>query len=334
VEELHQKHQFSILHCRSYITALVGLSLKKKYGVNFLFDMRGFFADERVDGGIWKLKNPLFNQIYRFFKRKEKIFFSEADYTVCLTNEGKHIIEEVLLKNIKCSQVAVIPCCADTNVFDPNKITESERIVYRERLNLHADHEVLVYLGSVGTWYMLPEMFDFFRMMLIKYPKAIFLFITNEKPEMIQNEARNKGISLSNIRIISAQRNEVPILLSLAKVGIFFIKPVFSKKASSPTKQGEIMSMGIPVICNSGVGDSDHIVNKYHSGIVVDEFKEAAYHNAIHQLEQQDWESPTKIREGALDYFSLALGVKTYANIYSSLIGEEINTKKETQQTP
>ncbi len=30
--------------------AEVGLSLKEKFGVKFLFDMRGFWADEKADG--------------------------------------------------------------------------------------------------------------------------------------------------------------------------------------------------------------------------------------------------------------------------------------------
>jgi len=332
VVELHQKYQFKVVHCRSYITALAGQWLKKKYGVNFLFDMRGFFADERVDGGIWNLNNPVFNQIYKYFKRKEKQFFSEADYSICLTNEGKKIIEGELLANTKCSPVGVIPCCTDSTVFDPTKISESEKTVYRKRLNLDNNHKVLAYLGSVGTWYMLPEMLDFFRLMLLKYPKAIFLFITNEQPALILSEARNKGVPSSNIRIISAQRQEVPILLSLAQAGIFFIKPVFSKKASSPTKQGEMMSMGMPVICNSGVGDSEFIVKKYNAGIVVDDFCEIAYLDAIDQMEQEAWASPEIIRQGALDYFSLTLGVKTYASIYSFLVGEKIKSEKEVKQ--
>ena len=30
---LHQKNNFSIVHCRSYISSLIGLQLKKKFGV-------------------------------------------------------------------------------------------------------------------------------------------------------------------------------------------------------------------------------------------------------------------------------------------------------------
>src|SRR5690242_6785079 len=38
---LHHKNKYEIVHCRSYITSFVGLRLKKKSGVKFIFDMRG-----------------------------------------------------------------------------------------------------------------------------------------------------------------------------------------------------------------------------------------------------------------------------------------------------
>ena len=58
--QLHREHSFKLVHCRSYISALVGLKLQKKFGLKFIFDIRGFWADERVDGGIWNLNNPIF----------------------------------------------------------------------------------------------------------------------------------------------------------------------------------------------------------------------------------------------------------------------------------
>ena len=59
---LHAGKNFSIAHCRSYISAFVGLAMKKKFGTKFLFDMRGFYADERVDGKIWNRKIIKYNK--------------------------------------------------------------------------------------------------------------------------------------------------------------------------------------------------------------------------------------------------------------------------------
>ena len=86
------KRRPQIVHARSYIPALIALVLKSLTGARFVFDMRGFWADERVDGGLWSLNKPIFKQVYRYFKRKELEFFKNADYTVSLTHNGRNEI--------------------------------------------------------------------------------------------------------------------------------------------------------------------------------------------------------------------------------------------------
>ena len=83
--QLHEQKHFSMVHCRSYLASLIGLKMKLQLGVKFLFDMRGFWIDERLDGNQWNFKNPISKLVYRFFKKKEKQFLENADYTMCLT---------------------------------------------------------------------------------------------------------------------------------------------------------------------------------------------------------------------------------------------------------
>ena len=47
------RYRVKIVHARSYVAAVMALALKKLLRIKFLFDMRGFWADERLDGGIW-----------------------------------------------------------------------------------------------------------------------------------------------------------------------------------------------------------------------------------------------------------------------------------------
>ena len=70
-----------IVHARSYVPALVALAVKRVAGVKFLFDMRGFWADERVDGGLW----PKNGRLYRIAKDLERRFLEAADHVVTLT---------------------------------------------------------------------------------------------------------------------------------------------------------------------------------------------------------------------------------------------------------
>jgi glycosyltransferase involved in cell wall biosynthesis len=185
------------------------------------------------------------------------------------------------------------------------------------------EHEfVLGYLGAIGTWYMMDEMLLFFRALLKQMPQSHFLFITHESSETIYQKCSELDISKNRVHVVKAERNEVPSWLKTLSASIFFIKPAFSKKASSPTKQGEIMSMGIPLICNSQVGDTDHIVNHYKSGYVVTDFSNDSFSGAIEYLQnyRQTPEEIERIRKGAIDFFSLENGVEKYAEVYRKLL--------------
>ena len=50
--------------------------------------MRGFYADERVDGGIWNKSHVIYKNNYNYFKSKEKEFLQESKHVICLF---KHI---------------------------------------------------------------------------------------------------------------------------------------------------------------------------------------------------------------------------------------------------
>ncbi len=315
VNYLHEKHQFEMTHCRSYISAMIGLELKRRKGVKFLFDMRGFWADERVDGGLWDLKNPIFGKIYNYFKKKELQYFNEADYTISLTETGK---EEILSwKKIKKDiEIQVIPCCVDLELFDPTKTSGAAIQSLKEQLNIPSDKKVIGYVGSIGTWYMLPEMLDYFK--VIDNNDHIFLFVTGEDPEVIRTAAKKKGIDDNKIIITSCLHKDVALHIATFDYSIFFIRPTFSKKASSPTKQGEIMAMGKPLVCNTGVGDTDRIVERYKAGKLISKFDNETYSNAKVDPTQFNTEL---IMQGAQEYFSLDEGVEHYLSVYKKING-------------
>ncbi len=323
IQKLHRKNSFHIVHCRGYITALAGEWMKKKYGVKFLFDMRGFFADERVDGGIWPLQHPLYKRVYQYFKRKEKDFFLHADHVISLTEAGKNIIQgfDYIPYNWKCT---VIPCCADLEHFNTQNIESSSAAQFREKYQLQRFKQKWFYLGSIGTWYMLPEMLDFFKVVLQHEPQSLMAFFTHEPASNIYSLAEKKQIPKENILVAPLQRKEIPGIISQFDASVFFIKPVFSKIASSPTKQGEIMSMGIPIICNAGVGDTEEIIRQYEAGAVIHEFTTEAYEAAYHQIIQGNYIREKAI-EGACAWYSLQTGVERYAGVYRELLNLRIS---------
>lgn len=132
-------------------------------------------------------------------------------------------------------------------------------------------------------------------------------------------KARVQNIPIENLVILKAARNEMPLLLKCCDASIFFIKPSFSKKASSPVKQGEIMSMGIPIICNSKIGDTDLIVRESNGGFILSELTDDAFDKLISQLEKLKELNPTEIRKGAERFYSLEKGIHAYDSVYKKL---------------
>jgi glycosyltransferase involved in cell wall biosynthesis len=299
VARLHKSNAFEIIHCRSYITSLVGLWTKRKYGVKFIFDMRGFWADERVEGRLWNLNNPIFRLIYKFFKRKEKQFLIEADHVISLTENGKKEIESW---KIDSAPMTVIPTCVDLDLFDRTKIQKGDQQKLRDQLGIKETEFVLLYLGSWGTWYLTKEMLNFFSMLKREKPQAKFLIVSNDKVDLDDFEHQ------ADVIITYASRETVPLHISLANASVFFIRPSFSKKGSSATKMAEIMAMQIPIYSNSGWGDIE-LLSQTFDGVQLTTFN-------AKKVEEQKMVIRTQIES----QFSLEKGVGLYSQVYSRLL--------------
>jgi glycosyltransferase involved in cell wall biosynthesis len=313
---LHRDQRFDLVHCRSYLPALVGLRMKRRHGVRFLFDMRGFWADERVDGRIWNLANPAFKAVYNYFKRREAAFLREADHIVSLTEAGKRILLG-WRRGRAGPPISMISCCVDFDTFPP--VTAKSRVAARLALGIAPDAKVAAYLGSFGSWYMVEEMLAFFRVQLDRDPGAIFLVLSREPADEILATATANGVPRDRLVVRSASRADVPNLTAAADYGLFFIQPVFSKKASSPTKMGEFLALELPMVTNGEVGDVARIMAETGAGVVVEAFEDRAYRKALEELEglQPDME---RWREASRRWFDLQTGIDRYDAIYRSLI--------------
>ena len=295
-----RRNPSTFIHCRSYLTTLIAVSMKKRFSTKFIFDMRGFWADERVEGGLWNLTNPVFKIVYKFFKRKERVFLAQANHTISLTHNAKDEIESWGLKN---SPITVIPTCVDLELFNPANIQEQEQDKLRRQLGLQKTDFVLLYLGSWGTWYLTQEMLDIFADLKRQIPTAKFLIVTPDTVSVHPSFPFQKDIIITR-----TSRTEVPLHISISSASVFFIRPSFSKKASSATKLGELLAMGKPVVTNRGWGDVEHI----NYGELV-KLVNPNQSKSLNWMELKEGSSP------ALGALSLATAINAYNKVYQSL---------------
>ena len=316
---LHKAQHFDLVHCRSYLAAAAGLALKRRCGVRFLFDMRGFWPDECVERGSWPVANPLYRTVYAYMKRLEARLLNGADHIISLTEVGVERLRELTRLAGGRAPVTVIPCCADFEHFP--LISQQARAEGRLALGIAAEARVLLHLGAVGSCYMLEETFDFFAAYLARFPAAILLFVTHGPKHRIAAVAASRGIDPGRVVVREASRPDVPKLSAAADAGIFFIRQSPSTVAISPTRLGEMIALGLPIITNGGIADSSDMVERSGCGVVIDSFDAAAYAAAIARLEQRAM-TPSEIRASGRGWYDLAEGTRRYDEVYRALSTE------------
>lgn len=274
--QLVRRYQIELVHARSHIPAAIALELKRKFGLKMIFDVRGLMGDEYVDAGHWRQSSVP----YRVTKAVERRALELADGIVTLTERIWPIISQ--WDGLRDRQVIheVVPCCANLELF---KFSQHHREQRRKELGL-TQKFVVVYSGSIDGWYLTEEMVDFFTVLLSEKPEAHLLWLTPGKHERIHNLMNSRKIAAGSYTVLAAEPSQVSSYLSASDAGLAFIKPCFSKLASSPTKYAEYLGCGLPLIINAGVGDSDALVVDEQAGVLVRSFNEAEYRHVAARI--------------------------------------------------
>jgi glycosyltransferase involved in cell wall biosynthesis len=168
---------------------------------------------------------------------------------------------------------------------------------------------------------MLDEMLDFFKILKKLRQNSKFLFVSNGDNQTIISAAIRKGIDVNDIKVVNAKRAEVPQYIKVSSLSLSFIKPCYSKISSSPTKLGELLAIGIPVVCNTAIGDVEEIINYTKGGFMIKEFTTEEYKKVIHALERYFAQySPSQIRELSRKYYDLSNGIEKYTKLYNQVL--------------
>ena len=302
------RYHVEIVHARSYVASVVALFLKKAFGVKFVFDMRGFWADERVDAGLWETSG----RMYRIAKWFELKFLLSADRVVSLTHAGVDEILKFPCLQGRMPRFEVIPTCADLELFHPREEGTTET---------GDGNFTLGWVGTATGWYLFDEALIFFRALRKKIPKARLCILNRESHPYILDRLSVHNIPPELVEIKSVQYGEVPDEMAHMDVGIFFIMPVFSKRASVPTKLGEFLGCGVPCLANDGVGDMTHILETEDVGVVIRDFDDDSREVAINALLSLCADPDVRQRcvRVARKHFSLDDGVAAYSRIYRDL---------------
>lgn len=298
------RHRVAIVHARSYVAAVMAWPVTSVTSSRFLFDMRGFWADERVDGGLW----PRDGRMYRVAKWFERKFLLGADHVVSLTKAATREMQGFEYLRNRMPPVTVIPTCADLARFKPMTA-------------LRSDAFVLGYVGSAGTWYLFDSVVASFKRLRELRPGARLLVINHNAHEYIRERLAAGGVPEEAYELRASAHGDVSAQMARMDAGIFFYKPSYSRAACSPTKLAEFLGCGIPCLANAGVGDMAAILEGDRVGVAIQSFEPEALAAGLQRLLALLDEPDIQARcvDAALRHFSLEQGVCRYQAIYDAL---------------
>ena len=278
-----------IIHSRSYVPALMVLRSAAARRSKFLFDIRGFWADERVDGGIWRR-----GLLYKVAKTYERGFFSAADAVVTLTDASTPYVEAWTSGRI---QIAVIPTCVDVRRF--------------EHSAPRSDGPHAVWNGSIGTW----QRFDL-GVRLARALRLPFTVLTR------QTALARSMLGQQPAEVRSVAPHQIPRELRYGDIGLCLYQRTFSNIARAPTRFAEHLAAGNPVAVTSELGDVDDIVERHKIGVVLREESDAAVSQAAISLRKlaADPETRRRCRAVAQGAFDIEMGAQRYGRLYASLV--------------
>lgn len=297
------KTRADLIHARSYIPTFVALLVGGLTGKPFIFDMRAFWPDELVAAGRMKSGGAMF----RLVKGVERLCLRRALAVVSLTEAGVDHMRAVYGAAVKDARFMVIPTCVDLDKFQPSSKAGG----------------ALTTVGSVGSvlsgWFRFEWLMAFFKALAEAEPSVRMRIVTREDEGLIRARAEQAGIPAERLEVFGTPSSRVPEAIADLSAAAMFFETGVAKLGSCPTRMGEILATGLPVVANPGVGDVGEIIRRYGVGVLVEAASPEAMRQAVGELKAllTDPELPGRCRAAAESWFSLERGAQCYGELYA-----------------
>jgi glycosyltransferase involved in cell wall biosynthesis len=177
----------------------------------------------------------------------------------------------------------------------------------------------MVYVGKFTGRYMEREVADFFAAARLVEPALFFLVLSQTDRGVIERELGRAGIPPSAYRVGRSEPGELGRYLAGADFGVSFVRGGPSRFSSSPTKIGEYLCAGLPVLSTPGIGDVDELLTRARVGVLIRDFSEAGYAAAAREILAlaADPECAARCRQVAREELSLHdVGIPRYDRLY------------------
>lgn len=281
----------SVLHGRSDIATAA--AIWSGIDAPVLWDVRSLWSDQRllIDTAGWN------NLTARGARALENLSARKSTAMTTLTAAVVPILEQ-RHKRIPLIR-EVIPTCVQTSKFLPSPMPHGQMICLLS--------------GTFNNYYDLKRT----KQVLDAIRKSLDLRIVWARA----GESPTERLGIGEDLIVSASHSEMPKVVKDSHFGIAICKQdnLVSLSAAVPTKIGEFLASGRPVIVSNGIGDLDQMLTGTRTGVVI------AHSDSLLTVAEQisllinDPGTPERCRELATQHFDMKKSVDRYLDIYARM---------------
>ena len=307
VRKICKKYSYDLIHLRGFVPAFIyKLSFVTK---PYIYDYRSFTVYEWAEAG------QINKVVFLFFK----------------------LIDSWALKGV--SGLVTLEPGAQSHVNDlytipkvPSEIirtsTDCKRYISNTAKNISCYYR-LVHLGGAMFPYQIDKVLDFVYKLSGGIPNISITFINDGQHDKIKQVVSESLIDQSLVTIESVNHQDIPKKLSEFDAGLVFIEASQSRKVCSPTKLGEYLAAGLPILAGKGIDILHFIENQYDCVRTYD------VHNLDTVREKKSIEEikyfvkskdiSDRCKYVALKHFDIEVAVKRYNQLYNQCINTVSN---------
>lgn len=199
--------------------------------------LKDIFPQNSVDIGILR-KNSM---IYRYFRRKEKAFYSVADRIGCMSRANADYLLEHNPELLP-EKAEICPNCIEVQDL---LLTGDEKAQMRKKYGIPQDKNVYVYGGNLGKPQGIPFLMDCLR--VCRQKEAFFLLI-GDGTESEKLKAFAEREKLPHVRFMDRlPKDDYDRMIASCDVGLIFLDHRFTIP-NFPSRLLSYLQAGLPVL--------------------------------------------------------------------------------------
>jgi glycosyltransferase involved in cell wall biosynthesis len=281
-----------VLHGRSDIATVA--AILSRVNAPVLWDVRSLWSDQRLLIGSvgWN------RFTVKAARALENLAARKSSAMTTLTAAVVPILEQ-RHKRIPTIR-EVIPTCVQTSKFLPSPMPRGQI--------------TCLLSGTFNNYYDIEKMKQVLEMVRESVNLKVIWARAGESPSW--------ELGVGEDEIISATHSEMPKLVRESHFGIAICRQDSQESlaAAVPTKIGEFLASGRPVIVSNGIGDLDQMLVSTLTGVIVEE------DSSLEVLAKQvtdlinDPMTPERCRELAMKHFDMETSIDRYLDVYERML--------------